>query len=123
MSMPLFSTQGKLPEAFYQIKDLKARKFIEKCLANVSSRVSARELLHDPFLMSDEDDQLQGLKFKMPEPFLNVKDVENLCARDDPLRTDMTITGKLNPEGHTIFLKVQIADRNGLNSNYLPTFH
>ncbi|XP_056176095.1 probable serine/threonine-protein kinase WNK4 isoform X2 [Syzygium oleosum] len=112
---------GKLPEAFYQIKDSKARKFIEKCLANVSSRVSARELLHDPFLISDEDDQLQGLKFKMPEPFLNVKDVENLCARDDPLRTDMTITGKLNPEGHTIFLKVQIADRNGSVRNvYFP---
>ncbi|KAI6670883.1 hypothetical protein NL676_005768 [Syzygium grande] len=76
---------------------------------------------NDPFLMSDEDDQLQGLKFKMPEPFLNVKDVENLCARDDPLRTDMTITGKLNPDGHTIFLKVQIADRNGSVRNvYFP---
>lgn len=114
-------TSGKLPEAFYHIKDSKARKFIKKCLANVSSRVSARELLHDPFLISDEDDQLSGLKFEMPEPFLNVKEVENLSARDDPIRTDMKITGKLNPEDHTIFLKVQIADRNGSVRNvYFP---
>ncbi|KAF8010494.1 hypothetical protein BT93_J1201 [Corymbia citriodora subsp. variegata] len=114
-------TSGKLPEAVYRIKDSKAQKFIEKCLANVSSRVSARELLHDPFLLSEEDDHLPGLKFEMPEPFLNVKDVENLRARKDPRRTDMTITGKLNPEGRTIFLKVQIADRNGSARNvYFP---
>lgn len=114
-------TSGKLPEAFYRIKDSKARKFIGKCLANVSCRVSARELLHDPFLLSDEGDRLPGLKFKMPEPFLNGRDVDNLRARDNPLRTDMMITGKLNPEGDTIFLKVQIADRNGSARNvYFP---
>lgn len=28
-------------------------------------------------------------------------------------RTDMSITGKMNPEGDTIFLKVQIADKEG----------
>ncbi|XP_048139270.1 probable serine/threonine-protein kinase WNK4 isoform X2 [Rhodamnia argentea] len=114
-------TSGKLPEALYHIGGSKAQKFVIKCLANVSSRVSARELLHDPFLISNEDDQLPGLKLEMPEPFLNVKEVENLSARDDPLRTDMKITGKLNPEDHTIFLKVQIADRNGSVRNvYFP---
>ena len=30
------------------------RRFVEKCLATVSDRLSARELLHDPFLQSDD---------------------------------------------------------------------
>lgn len=29
-------------------------------------------------------------------------------------RTDMTITGKMNPEDDTIFLRVQIADAEGM---------
>lgn len=31
------------------------RQFIEKCIASVSERLSARELLMDPFLQSDLD--------------------------------------------------------------------
>lgn len=36
------------------MKDPKVRQFIEKCLANVSLRLSARELLNDPFLQTDD---------------------------------------------------------------------
>lgn len=35
-------------------------------------------------------------------------------------RTDMTITGKLNPEDDTIFLKVQIADKEGKDFFFSP---
>lgn len=42
----------------YKVKDLEVRYFIEKCLATVSTRLSARELLNDPFLQVDGCDSL-----------------------------------------------------------------
>jgi WNK lysine deficient protein kinase len=38
------------------VKDPEVREFIEKCLATVSLRLSARELLDDPFLRIDDDE-------------------------------------------------------------------
>ncbi|KAJ9700352.1 hypothetical protein PVL29_005915 [Vitis rotundifolia] len=45
---------GKKPDALYKVKDPEVRQFIEKCLATVTLRLSARELLKDPFLQSDD---------------------------------------------------------------------
>lgn len=42
---------------------------------------------------------------------LHLPEVENVDTKVQ--RTDMTITGKMNPEGDTIFLRVQIADKQG----------
>lgn len=36
------------------------RAFIEKCIAKVSDRLSAKELLGDPFLQSDEENESTG---------------------------------------------------------------
>lgn len=47
---------GKKPDALYKVKDPEVREFIDKCLATVSSRLSARELLDDPFLRIDDYD-------------------------------------------------------------------
>ncbi|KAF8401711.1 hypothetical protein HHK36_012657 [Tetracentron sinense] len=44
---------GKKPDALYQVKDPEVRQFVEKCLATVSLRLPARELLNDPFLQID----------------------------------------------------------------------
>uniref|UniRef100_A0A5B7CD15 non-specific serine/threonine protein kinase n=1 Tax=Davidia involucrata TaxID=16924 RepID=A0A5B7CD15_DAVIN len=41
---------GKKPDALYKVKDPEVRQFVEKCLAAVSLRLPARELLKDPFL-------------------------------------------------------------------------
>lgn len=46
--------QGKKPDALYKVKDPEVRQFVEKCLATVSLRLSARELLNDPFLQIDD---------------------------------------------------------------------
>ncbi|XP_022138604.1 probable serine/threonine-protein kinase WNK9 isoform X2 [Momordica charantia] len=51
-------TSGKKPDALYKVKDLEVRYFVEKCLATVSTRLSARELLNDPFLQVDGCDSL-----------------------------------------------------------------
>ncbi|XP_068326044.1 probable serine/threonine-protein kinase WNK9 [Pyrus communis] len=45
---------GKKPEALFKVKDPEVRCFVEKCLVTVSRRLSARELLRDPFLQVDE---------------------------------------------------------------------
>ncbi|KAL0900884.1 hypothetical protein Bca101_084845 [Brassica carinata] len=45
---------GKKPDALYMVKDPEVKYFVEKCLATVSLRVSARELLDDPFLRIDD---------------------------------------------------------------------
>ncbi|KAI9160290.1 hypothetical protein LWI28_006868 [Acer negundo] len=121
-------TSGKLPGAFYKIQDLEAQRFIGKCLVNASKRLSAKELLLDRFLTSDHEAKLLSKAKLNPDPFLNEKEMENLHLSDDhdhdhdhTSRTDMTITGKLNPEDDTIFLKVQIADKDGSVRNvYFP---
>ena len=41
------------PDALCRVKDPQVRQFIEKCLTTVSQRLSARELLMDPFLQTD----------------------------------------------------------------------
>ncbi|XP_065852721.1 probable serine/threonine-protein kinase WNK9 isoform X2 [Euphorbia lathyris] len=45
---------GKKPDSLYKVKDPEVRQFVEKCLATVSLRLSARELLNDPFLQFDD---------------------------------------------------------------------
>lgn len=116
-------TSGKLPKAFYQIEDAEAQRFIGKCLENASTRPSANELLMDPFLATVEDDKLMvmpKLPCEMPTPNETIVERPNLFS--DPTRTtDMTITGTMNAEDDTIFLKVQICNKDGQARNiYFP---
>ncbi|TKY51155.1 Serine/threonine-protein kinase WNK1 [Spatholobus suberectus] len=45
---------GKKPEALYKVNNPEVKQFVEKCLATVSLRLSAKELLEDPFLQIDD---------------------------------------------------------------------
>ncbi|XP_004299123.1 PREDICTED: probable serine/threonine-protein kinase WNK9 isoform X1 [Fragaria vesca subsp. vesca] len=45
---------GKKPEALYKVKDPEVSRFVDKCLASASHRLSAKELLRDPFLQIDD---------------------------------------------------------------------
>lgn len=102
-------TSGKKPRAFYKVQDLDAQRFIGKCLETVSKRLSAKELMLDPFLAIDGSPEYD---IENQKPFQNNKiELERLQLNDDVPRTNMTITGKLNPEDGTIFLKVQIANK------------
>ncbi|KAF2613112.1 hypothetical protein F2Q70_00007852 [Brassica cretica] len=105
-------SEGKLPGAFYRVGDIEAQRFIGKCLVPASKRVSARELLQDPFLASDESWMVYARGAENLKPFLNENEMERLKLKDDELgRSRMTITGKLNAEDNTIFL-------NKLNNSY-----
>ncbi|XP_073100393.1 probable serine/threonine-protein kinase WNK5 isoform X2 [Elaeis guineensis] len=119
-------TSGKLPDAFYRIQDPEAQRFVGRCLETASRRPSAKELLLDPFLASDNHHN--------PVPLPRIKIIKNTGLeahghhapqiynqKPTEKMNDMTITGKLNPENDTIFLKVQIADKEGHVRNvYFP---
>ncbi|XP_027933031.1 probable serine/threonine-protein kinase WNK4 isoform X2 [Vigna unguiculata] len=112
-------TSGKLPAAFFRIEDTEAQKFIGKCLIAAAERPSAKELLHDPFLLSNDESSMA--KIGIPKPFLNYSEMEKLQLSDDLPMTKMSITGKLNPEDGTIFLKVKISEKDGSCRNvYFP---
>jgi len=90
---------------------MEAQRFIGKCLLPAEKRPSAKDLLLDPFLASD--DPSSATKYAIQKPFLNATEMEKLQLNDDLPRTGMKVIGKLNPEDDTIFLKVQISDKNG----------
>ncbi|XVF65931.1 hypothetical protein PTKIN_Ptkin09bG0290600 [Pterospermum kingtungense] len=118
-------TSGKLPEAFYKIQDKEARRFVGKCLENVSKRLPAHELLLDPFLASDEENLLSIPKHHLSQKLVPNGTVAELVpsveADDHTRTTDMSITGTMDPEDDTIFLKVQITDKEGHARNiYFP---
>ncbi|KAJ4980155.1 hypothetical protein NE237_010935 [Protea cynaroides] len=120
-------TSGKLPEAFYRIHDNEAQRFIGKCLETATKRLPAKLLLHDPFLSSDQEEPLPA-----PVPVPLPEDESSNCSEEDnddeetpfnpERRTDITIKGKMNPEDDTIFLKVQIADKDGCARNIFFPF-
>ncbi|XP_044950097.1 probable serine/threonine-protein kinase WNK8 [Hordeum vulgare subsp. vulgare] len=115
-------TSGKLPDAFYRVDDADARRFIGRCLVPASHRPSAQELLLDPFLSTQDTTMTLS-----PPPLLPALpasgDQKDSPDKAEPVAamTDMTITGKLNTDDDTIFLKVQIVDEAGHSRNiYFP---
>lgn len=78
---------GKKPDALNKVTDPEVRQFIDKCLADVSLRLSARELLDDPFLKFDSEFDLRSmgswregencLSF-LREPYIEFDNEENL---------------------------------------------
>ncbi|KAK6255589.1 Protein kinase domain - like 10 [Theobroma cacao] len=116
-------TSGKLPEAFYRIQDEEARRFVGKCLENVSKRLPAHELLLDPFLASEEASPLPipRVSSRKLTPDGPVRELAPSVEVDPTRSTDMSITGTTNPGDDTIFLKVQITDKDGHARNiYFP---
>lgn len=85
------------------IQDEEARRFIRRCLQKAPDRPSATELLNDPFLCSTEEEASN--KIMSPGSLAS--------SPVDP--TNMTITGTMNQEDDTIFLKVKISDKKGMD--------
>ncbi|KAF8042167.1 hypothetical protein BT93_A0703 [Corymbia citriodora subsp. variegata] len=121
-------TSGKLPEAFHRIQDDEAREFVGKCLKKASERLPAQELLLDPFLASDDGGQLlltpkASSGSSTPKSKAEATDlmVPPIIVPDLSRNTDMTITGSMNSEDDTIYLKVQITEKDGHARNiYFP---
>ncbi|RWW77172.1 hypothetical protein BHE74_00014685 [Ensete ventricosum] len=110
----VLASQGRLPDAFYRIQDPEAKRFVGRCLEDVAKRPSAEELLLDPFLALDDhavpSDVVNGIRMQEQD---GLHSMEFPDASNAVWRTDMSITGKMNPEDDTIFLRVQVADEEG----------
>ncbi|MCD9561560.1 putative serine/threonine-protein kinase wnk5 [Datura stramonium] len=119
-------TSGILPKSFYKINDAEAQRFVGRCLSPASERPSASELLRDPFLAVDEDEDLSPV-INLPCQKFTPDGKQNVIPShpDDSVLggTDMTITGTMNPEDDTIFLKVQILQKNGEARNIFFPFN
>ncbi|KAK1581380.1 hypothetical protein Q3G72_005560 [Acer saccharum] len=77
---------GKKPDALYKVKDPEVRQFVDKCLATVSLRLSARELLNDPFLQINDAQselrpldyrELDGMSPRIRQPYLELHNCSN----------------------------------------------
>ncbi|XP_042506501.1 probable serine/threonine-protein kinase WNK5 [Macadamia integrifolia] len=128
-------TSGKLPDAFYRVHDKEAQCFIGKCLEIASKRLPAKVLLNDPFLASDQEEALLP---PVPVPLPKDESQSHTDEEEDDdddidndneeawanpeRRVDITIKGKMNPEDDTIFLNVQIADKDGCVRNIFFPF-
>ncbi|XP_022548092.1 serine/threonine-protein kinase WNK2 isoform X3 [Brassica napus] len=122
-------TTGKKPEAFYLVKDPEVRAFVEKCLATVTSRLTALELLQDPFLQGDVNgfdlrptDYYNGYDETgvfLRQPLIDPPDqLEpqiceiNLFAQDDEEdsdHVDISIKGKRNGRIRNIYFPFETA--------------
>ncbi|XP_058093718.1 probable serine/threonine-protein kinase WNK3 [Magnolia sinica] len=113
-------TAGIKPASLGKVRDPGVKEFIEKCIANVSERLPARELLRHPFLQLDgENESVDRSLFSdanLSDGSCGQSDMNNNSLRvgDDthePSR-DFMVKGQ-RKDINTIFLKLRIADSTG----------
>ncbi|KAJ6809341.1 putative serine/threonine-protein kinase WNK3 isoform X1 [Iris pallida] len=111
---------GVKPASLDLVKDPGVRLFIEKCIANASQRLSARQLLMDPFLQSDIDDSIghssrPDRNHAVNDGYLDASTSNNTTdGVEHPFMAcrDFTVEGQ-RKDINTIFLKLRIADSSG----------
>ncbi|KAH6832305.1 with no lysine kinase 3 [Perilla frutescens var. hirtella] len=107
-------TAGIKPASLEKVKDPDVRKFIEKCIAKVADRLSAKDLLMDPFLLSEDSGIWCSLHPQScADDKANQYDAEN--HPEDYLfegSRDFVVQGQRKDQ-NTIFLKLRIADSSG----------
>ncbi|KZV25678.1 hypothetical protein F511_04739 [Dorcoceras hygrometricum] len=110
-------TAGIKPASLEKVKDPEVRIFVEKCISKVSERLSAKELLMDPFLQPDEDSENRGYSLKsQPQnavdngsQYKSGKETESFIPEGS---RDFTVQGQ-RKDHNTIFLKLRMADPSG----------
>ncbi|KAI0516069.1 hypothetical protein KFK09_008741 [Dendrobium nobile] len=100
-------TSGIKPASLAKVKDPGIRQFIEKCIANASERLSAGELLRDPFLQTDSENDI--LCHAIP---LDHNGSDTIRIEPSTSGIDCTVEGQ-RKDINTLFLKLRIADSTG----------
>lgn len=114
-------TSGIKPASLAKVKDPEVREFIEKCIAKASERMSAKELLMDPFLLPNDDAgntrNAGSVNRSVPH---TAPDVTSEQTDGDQISKEFTNEGGLDftvqgqrKDHNTIFLKLKIADSSG----------
>ncbi|KAL2465395.1 putative serine/threonine-protein kinase WNK3 [Abeliophyllum distichum] len=110
-------TAGIKPASLGKVKDPGVKAFIEKCIAKVSERLSAKELLMDPFLRADEDSGSIGKSRRSLPLNSDDNDVQSDSGKTphDSIpegSRDFMVQGQ-RKDHNTIFLKLRIEDSSG----------
>ncbi|TYJ20446.1 hypothetical protein E1A91_A09G265100v1, partial [Gossypium mustelinum] len=101
-------TSGIKPASLAKVTDPGVKLFIEKCIAKASERLSAKELLRDPFLQPVEENDNVGRSLRL-NPKTSDSTTEDLQSETSLDVRVQSLTKDLN----TIFLKLRIADSTG----------
>ncbi|KAL3655406.1 Serine/threonine-protein kinase wnk3 [Castilleja foliolosa] len=120
-------TAGIKPASLEKVKDPEVHAFIEKCISKVSDRLSAKELLMDPFLLSDAGSRSRGcsLQSQPSNADDNGNPFDNGEASEDTVldgNRDFTLQSQRTDQ-NTIFLKLRMADSSGQIRNIHFPFH
>ncbi|BAT79454.1 serine/threonine-protein kinase [Vigna angularis] len=107
-------TSGIKPASLAKVTDPEVKAFIEKCIAHVSERLSAKDLLMDPFLQSDYDNESVGRSSKAQTHHLaNISHNQAIVVDTSAEASrEFTVEGQRR-DNNTIFLKLRIADSSG----------
>ncbi|XP_014502057.1 probable serine/threonine-protein kinase WNK3 isoform X1 [Vigna radiata var. radiata] len=107
-------TSGIKPASLAKVTDPEVKAFIEKCIAHVSERLSAKDLLMDPFLQSDYDNESVGRSSKAQTHHLaNISHNQAIVVdTSSEASREFTVEGQRR-DNNTIFLKLRIADSSG----------
>lgn len=107
---------GIKPASLEKVKNPGVKEFIEKCIAEVSERLSAKELLMDPFLTSDDDSgsfARSSSNLQLADSHHNYDPNGSEAGGHLPEGArDFTVQGQ-RKDLNTIFLKLRIADSSG----------
>ncbi|XP_021733531.1 probable serine/threonine-protein kinase WNK3 isoform X2 [Chenopodium quinoa] len=101
-------TSGIKPASLAKVTDPDVKEFIERCIADVSKRVSAKDLLNDPFL-SDVSPETTAHSSHVNIPHLDSGSGILLDNPNPGLSRDVTLEGE-RKDVNTIYIKLRIAD-------------
>ncbi|KAH1126452.1 hypothetical protein GLYMA_06G176800v4 [Glycine max] len=90
-------TSGIKPASLAKVADLEVKAFIEKCIADVSERLSAKDLLIDPFLQSDYDNDSVGRSSRSQTHHSGNNSHNQAIAEDNSVETsrEFTVEGNI----------------------------
>ncbi|KAM7273428.1 hypothetical protein ACFE04_028092 [Oxalis oulophora] len=118
---------GIKPKSLGKVQDPELKAFIEKCITNVSDRLSAKELLKDIFLQPHKDHVIEGLSMESnqlqsangPEKINGYKKAKNSSA--EPEKNVALENHQKDME--IIFLKLQLVYSSGESRLILFPFY
>ncbi|XWS47873.1 hypothetical protein CRYUN_Cryun13aG0023000 [Craigia yunnanensis] len=116
---------GIKPASLAKVTDPVVKLFIEKCHAKVSERLSAKELLGDPFLQPDEENDFVGRSLQSKAHTSDSSsDQTNFRGSAKDLQSEMSVDVKVQRQRkdlNIVFLKLRIADSTGhIRNMYFP---
>ncbi|KAM0878340.1 hypothetical protein ACQ4PT_034933 [Festuca glaucescens] len=115
-------SDGEKPGSLAKIQDPEVKFFIEKCITQASQRLSAQELLVDPFLLDVDDERIfyppSNANTSGSMQGSHVSDTDTHGNMDQHPATSRIITVESQRKDlNTIFLKLRIADSTGHAQN------